>query len=391
MNKQVHTQVAVTHQIKVFDRNGNVVGDPDPKPKPNLVLDQGLDMLDSYHAAEVGAYLHTGDDATPTKVSSGAITVSISGTDAVASGNLFTEAMATNLREIAFPNGDRVKIVGYTSPTEVTVQRDTTMTNETVLIYSTEQTALFNQTDVSDTVVDGASHNYTRVAAQGSYVSGIHARHHQSAVYPAGTTVRELGLSPDGVAGNLFARWVPEDPIVIPAGGYFEDIISVVAVTDTSDIVLDTPITGIPINGIGSIVDEYTQAVHLMHVASDGSITMASGPEIFVAEPYTDGQLSTRLTFRADDDTEADMSTATLGGTVNEESAVIVQPYVAGTFQREVTATMLTDVAPAGWRSVGLIDNVEDEWVYRILWESTPVLTLGKLITMRFIKSWGRG
>lgn len=174
----------------------------------NLILDQGLDYVAStlYNRLFAACCAGTGTQATQRDPGT---TATVSGTALTAATACFsTGDLAAN---VVFDTGQIAKIVGYTSPTQVTLATSLTISTAThFLVYYVNQAVLGNE--VKRTV----SYLTTPGACGSIVTNGVIQLYRTFLFTPeaAAITYSELGFSPQNVGGaNLFSRIVLAQPI----------------------------------------------------------------------------------------------------------------------------------------------------------------------------------
>ena len=181
--------------------------------QPNLILDQGLDQVQTNLFNQLFANCAVGTGAASTQFSSGTTTATVAGTTVTADTAFFTAQMVGG--NIVFSNGDTFKIASVTSPPSNTCMITTSGTVAsplTFMVYQVQQTGLGSETKRTNNYVS------TPGACGASVLPGsvILYRTFLFTPEPADITYTEVGLSPFmGPGNNLFSRIKLGNPIEV--------------------------------------------------------------------------------------------------------------------------------------------------------------------------------
>lgn len=187
----------------------------------NLILDSGMDMVESNTWQGLMAYGVAGTGSTPTKdILDG--TWSQTGTTIVSSGSSYTLTSGDIGKWIGFANGTQAKITAIISGTSATVAQSQTVAAMTANLYRAGQTGLAveakrSNTYPSFTAVDG-------LASQGHHPDQTAQKMRVRRTFDftaevSDTNYTEIGVSPSGSAGNnLFARILLSGAVTVLTG-----------------------------------------------------------------------------------------------------------------------------------------------------------------------------
>lgn len=120
----------------------------------NLILEQGMNAIPTNSLASLWTVCAIGTGTTATYESSGAITVTMSGTTATANTAIF---QSTDVGSLLFVSQtQKATITGYTSSTQVTLAAAITASGSTFTIYRINQTGLTAEVKRSNTYLTGS-------------------------------------------------------------------------------------------------------------------------------------------------------------------------------------------------------------------------------------------
>lgn len=191
------TRASVEYQTFILNPDGSVA--KENKRKRNLILDQGLDQISggTWVSRFTNCVVGTGTD--PVKRDSASVTFTRAGTTVTASSNFFEAADVGRL--LKFDSGEEMKIVSFTSATEVTVDTSGALPASEGTIWYVNRTGL--QTEVKRT-----STTSTDTGANGTTFSVDTVEFKRTFIFSAEAgpvTYREIGWSSSASAGgNLF-------------------------------------------------------------------------------------------------------------------------------------------------------------------------------------------
>lgn len=194
-------------RIQVAVRAGGEIISTEPW-QDNLILDQGLDYVAStlYNQLFAACCAGTGTQATQRDPGT---TATVSGTALTAATACFSNAdLAAN---VVFDSGQIAKIIGYTSPTQVTLSISLTISTGThFVIQYVNQAVLGSEVKRTNSYL-------TTPGACGAMVSNESITLYRTFLFTPeanAITYTELGFSPQNVGGaNLFSRIVLANPV----------------------------------------------------------------------------------------------------------------------------------------------------------------------------------
>jgi len=244
--------LALAGQVTVsVVEKGNVV--QAYRTQPNLILDAGMDLVQSNTWQGLMAYCAAGTGTTPTKdILNG--TWSQTGTTIVSSGSTYTLTSADIGKWIGFASGESAKITAIISTTSATVATSQTVASGTATLFRAGQTGLATEiarsnTYPSFTAADGNS-------SQGFIpdASAQKMRVRRTFDFPAETSAQnytEIGVSPTSSAGNnLFARVLLAGAVSVGVGQQlrvqYDLVIQLANIATNPETTLS--ITGWPVN-----------------------------------------------------------------------------------------------------------------------------------------------
>lgn len=239
--------IQVMHNLRVYREDGSLFWSDGPKPKPNMITEVGLDQLSNHGEADMLTNLHYGTDGTPTNKSTGDNVVVQVGRQIVSPDvGLFEDIDGFLGRWIWFSNNKSARITNRVSANEVTIDRDIDVDGTSCAVYFTEQSRLIAETGTSTDVSTDTGLNGVTVFSKPGLLTITRTRTLRATV-AAGGTISELAISHDG-GPDVFARYVPSDPITVPPNGVIEDTVTIATLIDTT--LSEVPGVSSPIRGI---------------------------------------------------------------------------------------------------------------------------------------------
>lgn len=378
----LHNEISVIYETQILDgKTGRVV--KRNAPKPNLILDSGLNGLASRSSWASFSHCVLGDGTTPTKLDSGGITVSITGDVATASAGYFETAHLGQLLKL--DSGEEYYIMYVLSATEVEISSTSAgdaAASEFTIWYVSE-------TGHSNELVR-TSNLSTDSGDVSSTWDGSKIEHKRTFIFPVETssrTYREIGWSHTSSAGgNLFGR------DLIPGGGDSIAEGQQYKVEVRLQVTL-SPISQTSIANVGSGWDTSGDAIFRnIHQAfqganTGGAFTTGQGK----AEPHLSGR---RVMLIGSDFTLGNLSTSQvpLPADTNTNRKRSTRPgYIS--WSREVFNTVTFETTESNGTFYGLIlagiaDN--DDNVFWIKFNTPQVKDSDHKLTLTFRQSWGR-
>jgi len=208
--------------------------------RPNLILDQGLNLVASTKILSCFTYCCYGDGTTPTARDSGTITATRSGTTVTASAGFF-EANDVG-RLIKFDSDEEAYVTAFTSTTEITVSISGAVAASEFTIYYVDQIGLDNEEKRSNSYGgdggdNGASFAVDTVTYKRTYIFTA-----QAGAY----SVSEVGFSNlAAAANNLFSRFALPATVSLSNGQQLKVVYELdVALSPSSSTAGDANITG---------------------------------------------------------------------------------------------------------------------------------------------------
>lgn len=208
------------YQISVINPKGEVV---EQRPwQSNLILDQGMDQLDTRRWNQVMLYCAAGTGTTATKdILDG--DWSRSGTTVTSSGSSYTLTSGDVGKWIRFADGTQAKITAYVSATQVTTANHSgTVAAQGATLYRANQTGLTTEVKRSSTYPDYQDpdlswSNTTRYnETTGEYTL---RRTFDFSAETGSVNYTEVGVSPTVSAGaNLFSRILIDGVVAVTSG-----------------------------------------------------------------------------------------------------------------------------------------------------------------------------
>lgn len=393
-----HQELSVTHHIKFLSPAGDILYDYGVQT--NMITDQGLQQIADMPMNVLGQYFHWGDGTTPNGRNSGAVTVSVTGTNAVASGTLFESADTNGFgREIVFSGGAVARITGYTSDTAVTLNKALTVTDETVDIYRVEQVSLENELAVTNeySTPNSGCGNITTVLTTDGDIDWGYANWWRTGVCPSsleGETISEIGISYDGAPTNLFARLVLDTPVVIPADeGYLVDKATISFKVKVNERNQPSPVTGITNSCSKHLEWQADSAYGYMSRITD-TTGDAQAWNLAGAGPVDPYYTTVYLMFTHRSDTSNPIS-STYEACVNgvKDDPTYTQAPFSKTRNWSITnadgfGTFRTMADAASTSGIG--DNDRKYYRYRVVFDGDVPIPTGAEYNMTYTSSWGR-
>lgn len=262
MNIAVQTKV----KTRIIDAKTNRVLKESPWRK-NLIMDNGLAALAKGTNATIPASFTTacriGSGTNPTRVDSGAITFTQSGTTLTASGGFFTASMAGTLFKWGTGSGGvEVYIVSYTDTTHVEVA-----TSATVAVPSVGTVWFVNQSALQTLLYSTANYQ-TSGSSCGTTFSGADVSFKRTFNFSpqAGSyTVNEIGYFSTTSGSTVYGRIVlPSSDVVAPTN-YYQVVLTV---TFTF-----SPGTPTAVGNVGTNID--TSGNAMVECLNNSSVVMA--------------------------------------------------------------------------------------------------------------------
>lgn len=216
---QLSLKQSAVVEYQCFAQNPDGTRVPFGKKRRNLILDSGLNFLQSFSGNSwvsvfTSAAIGTNAGNLPTSRASGVITFTQSTNTVTASAGFFTSGDVGRLLKYGTGTGGTEQyITGFTSSTSVTVSSSATVSAIVGTVWYVNETAL-------DTETQRTSSYSTAAGECGSSTSGQVITHKRTFLFPAvvsGVTIKEVGWSPIGTAGGtLFGRDVitPGDTLI---------------------------------------------------------------------------------------------------------------------------------------------------------------------------------
>ena len=316
----LHNSLSVIYETQILE-NGRVV--ERRQPKRNLILDSGLDRLETVADNsfwECFKRCVLGDGTKPTKRDSGAITVTISSEIATASAGYFEVADVGRLLKL--DSGQEAYIDGFTSSTEVTVTGAIDDTASEATVWYVNETGHENELSRTGNL-SGDSGDVS------SNFDGTTVEHKRTFIFPEETearTYREIGWSDSSsVENNLFGRdLIPGGGDSISPGQQYKVIVRL-------QIAL-LPLTQIPVDDVGS--GGWDTSGDMILTFLGRSLDGASNDGIFFGgeatlEPHADLSVDKI----GSDFTLPSSPSLSMGGSTSI-SAWDVEPYVSGSFEK---------------------------------------------------------
>jgi len=195
--------LGVEYQTQIINADGTIA--KSNKPKHNLILDAGMDLVATLPFADLFTHCVLGTGTKPVVRDSGAITFDFDGTVTVTASAGFFEAQ-DNGRIIKFDSGEEFRITAYVSATELTVSNPLSIgaiTGESGAIHYVNEITHQTETKRSNTYSTETGDNGTSFAVD----TITFKRTFLFTAEVAPITYREIGWSNSGTAGaQLFGR-----------------------------------------------------------------------------------------------------------------------------------------------------------------------------------------
>lgn len=374
MPAALHTRAAVFYRASVIDASMGAEVCALPRKK-NLILDAGLDRVATEKWQDCIRYAAAGSDATPTRRDSGAVTVSRAGTTLTASAGWFVPADVGRL--FKFNTGQEVKISAYTSATQVTTTTSGVIAASAGTMWSVNQTGLL--AEIVRTNIYGTAGGDNSVTLEGGAGTITQRRTFVFAPETALVTYREVGWSPDGVAGaNLFGRDVlPGAGLTLVAGQQLKIVLDLVL---TVELLAPEAANTLPWAGGGTAQQQLENIWWSEYFnpssATGGSVFLSSSTDAF-------------RTARVVEDASPGGPLAGVHYSVNPVAAT----YIAGSFERNFSGTFtVNDGNSAAIRSAGYgwFWYADLYPVLRIKFSAAQTKDSDHTLRLDFRHAWGR-
>lgn len=379
MRNNIHQGAVVRYSLEILGPDGLLVRRV--PLKKNLILDGGLDAVAS--RAWVSNFTHAvvGTGTTPTRRDSGAITFSRAGTTVTASAGFFEAGDAGRL--LKFDTGEEVRIVTFTSATEVETADSGTIASAEGTVWYVNQTALATFSKGTNTYTNDSGDNGTTFLADTLTFK-------RSFLFSAETgtvTYREIGWSHVGTGTSLFGRdLLAGAGVTLIAGQQLKAICELsVTISPASSTAFINPITG----GFGDDGFHGIEFTGLARIDANGSLiyvgtdVLEPGSNVF---PKSVGL----------DTSSAAISALSAGtpGTFNRQVGVSpVGSYASGSFQRVYQGLIPVSLGNgSSWRSICLGGGSGGSMTacYRVLMNTAQTKLSTHNLTLTFTFTWGR-
>jgi len=180
---------------------------------PNLFLNQGMNGVATKLIANLNLRCCVGTGTTDTKLDSGVITASQTGTTVTASAGIFVAGDVGNV--IKWDSGEESFITVYNSDTSVTVTPSQSVASDEFTIYRTNQTGLGTEVKRTGTYLTGSPN--TESTRSGNTFTN--RRTFDFTAESGSVSYTELGLSDNASAGaNLNFRIKFSSPVALVSG-----------------------------------------------------------------------------------------------------------------------------------------------------------------------------
>lgn len=184
-----------------------------------MILNQGMDGMAARLTADNFTYCCIGDATDPTRVDSGATTVSQNNVTVTLVGGsfTFTDTATDAGKVIKWDTGQQATILTVLTPLTATVNTSTVIAAAEFGVYQTTQTGLFNEIKRTNTYYTAGGGCATVTVPPNVLV--LRRTFNFPIEVGLGTTYNEVGLSHLGAAGsNLFSRILLAAPVFVAAG-----------------------------------------------------------------------------------------------------------------------------------------------------------------------------
>lgn len=342
--------------------------------KPNLILDQGLNLIASLAWCDTFLVCVIGNGTTPTEDSGGASTISQSGTTVSVDSGSFVFDVGDVGKLIRWDSGGQTaKITAYIGTDSVTVATSQTVGAGTFVMYRVNQTGLASEIKRTNSYVGGAGNCQTVVVAN----TLQHRRTWDFAAEAGSATYRELGVSPYYASGNnLFSRILLASPVSLLAGQILRVTYELhLTLSPSTQQSLTANIAGWPVlpavdtNGVqqwqyigmssvtsGGTTAQYDIAGYCMEPAfgSGTSFTVPNGSAtVPTTQTYT--VAGAYIFLSNNSSAPAAFGTAVNRSTTRALGASSVLAYTNGNFYRDKSYTYgLGEANRVDWRSMGI-------------------------------------
>ncbi|PXA04830.1 hypothetical protein DDZ13_06605 [Coraliomargarita sinensis] len=374
----LHSTAKVIFETEILDANTGITVKRNV-PKPNLLLDSGLDGIAerSWWTSFSNCVLGTG--TTPTKRDSGSVTVSISSETATASANFFEAGDVGRLLKL--DSGQEVYITAYTSETVVSVAGATDDTASEFTVWYVNESGHQNEVNRTSTLSTDTGDNAstwdgTTIEHKRTFIFGVEG---------SARTYREIGWSHTGAAGNnLLGR------ALIPGGGDSISAGQQYKVTVRLQVTL-SPVSQTAVASVGSGGWDTAGTTILCGLngafrgfSSGGIFAVGDGSEIFEPHQVKSIYLSTSddALPSAPSENQITISGSPFGMTPDT--------YVAGSREKIYRITLATTQANNTWKEVGIGQGnpLKRRWALRF--DTPQTKDSDHTLELVFRQTWGR-
>jgi len=317
----------------------------------NLILNTGMNAVAARSWVDNTVYCCVGTGVGPTADDSGTTTAAQSGnTVTLAGGSYVFDTVNDVGAVIKWDTNETAEIASFSDNQTALVTNSATVGAGQFTLYHTAQTALGTELKRSNTYLTGSPNC-------GTVISGSTLQHRRTYDFTAevGTVnYTEAGFSWTASGpGSLFSRIVFPGPVAVLSGQQLRVVYELqITLTPTTPNTTSAIIGGWPVSpAVGTSGQEQLVGVGIAIIqASSGNSTTTTG--VLANEPGVASSLAAWIStastslpaWPSDQDYSADAVTATLTN----------QPYVAGTYYRDKTATFTVNQANrSDWRSIG--------------------------------------
>jgi hypothetical protein len=320
----------VIYQTSILNPDGSEVSLR--RPKKNLILDQGLNLVGSnkWNTCFLAAAVGTGTN--PTQRDSGPTTASQTGVTVTSASNFFVSADVGRL--IKFDSGEEAYITIFTSATQVTVSISRTVASALFCIWYVNDVGLQTESKRTSTYTSNAGDNGVSFASP-SYTL---KRTFLFAAEVGSVTYNEIGWSNSFSAGNnLFGRDVISGGDTLTVGQQYKVVVQlIVTVSPVVSTARSNTSSGFDSSGNFACESIVTTAGSIEGPIQGIDSAGASNGASYM-EPAAMGTPSLVLTTTAFTLTPA--SSTAVSGTSFANLTFTPASYTAGTFTRSATAT----------------------------------------------------
>jgi hypothetical protein len=385
---QVHVGAYLRLKRMILNPDGSVAKETDWTK--NLILDGGLDGINTQVWAAATTYCHAGSGTNPFSLDSGTTTASQSGTTVTASAAIFAAGDVGRL--IKFDSGEEVYVVTFTDTTHVEVNVSQSVAASEFTIWYVNRTVLQTELKRTNTLRTSGGDNGTTYNAGARTFT--HRRTHLFTAEVGAVTYQELGWGFTNVA-NLFSG------VTLSGGG--DSLTAGQQYLVISELTLTpTPVVATAQANVGSGGWDSSGNINIESIGSQ----QTNGRSIFSSLDATgtvfglNPSCSLEIAFAVGvSDARAMLSDFTLTDPVTTSAVAFVGTttaansktkgtYTNGNFFNDVTYAWNVSTANGDWRGVGIVTG--DGRCLTVKFTANQTKDNTHTVTAVFRISWGR-